>query len=322
MSGGVIKQSVHVLGSLISSMQSVCHQAVQVSNRVEKKRKVKARAHTHKRHNGEPSPVIPHIFHLLEYTIYKSPNMAAKIPAAPATAVLGLNALASLFLVVELPPVVGVFPMLPGFVTLPAQTYLPLMTLLEPWMALNVAQDFVMSAEDWRLNAPRLSLSAGRVTLLVRVLVGCIMIAMGDERSGSVVNLLSEVAVEVKGSGNGLDSREGHLGQLGVVLDLETTVDDLEDREGDVGQLGVCVNGQSTTNAGQVWSEDGGHGVFVETKGSSDVVQGRNGHAWACAEGQVLGSLQVGKAGGETVTIALQGEGLGDAGDLEADVLE
>lgn len=42
----------------------------------------------------------------------------------------------------------------------------------------------------------------------------------------------------------------------------------------------------------------------------------------AAAEGQVGGRDEVGEAGGEAVTVALQDQRLGDVGDLEADVLE
>jgi hypothetical protein len=95
------------------------------------------------------------------------PKTAAITPAKPTAAVPGYKFPPSLFLVdeaVELVPV-GVLPMLPGADWLPAQTNLPLMTLLAPVSALNVVQSEEISPEDWMLNAPRLSLRAGRVTL-------------------------------------------------------------------------------------------------------------------------------------------------------------
>jgi hypothetical protein len=79
---------------------------------------------------------------------YMIPKMAARTPVRPTAAVPGWKLCASLFFEVEVPPVVGVLPMLPGVDWLPAHTNLPLMTLLEPFSALKVEQELVMSAED------------------------------------------------------------------------------------------------------------------------------------------------------------------------------
>lgn len=71
---------------------------------------------------------------------------------------------ASLFLVDEA-VLDGLELALPGLATLPTHWYLPLMTLLAPVSALNVAQSVVRSPVDWMLKAPRLSLRAGSETL-------------------------------------------------------------------------------------------------------------------------------------------------------------
>jgi hypothetical protein len=97
--------------------------------------------------------------------VYKIPKMAARTPVKPTAAVPGWKLTASLFLVEVEPDPVGVLPMLPGVDWLPAQTNLPLITLLAPFSPLKVLQELVISAEDWMLNAPRLSLRAARVTL-------------------------------------------------------------------------------------------------------------------------------------------------------------
>lgn len=56
-------------------------------------------------------------------------------------------------------------PSLEGLDCSPAQVNLPLITPSDPERALKVEQLESMSAEDWRLKAPRMSLMAGRVTL-------------------------------------------------------------------------------------------------------------------------------------------------------------
>jgi len=95
--------------------------------------------------------------------IYKRPNKAAIAPESPSAAVLIRRSPASLFLVAEA-EAVEFRP--PTEAWDPAQVNLPLMTLLEPFSALKVEQELVMSENDWMLKAPRLSLSAGSVTLV------------------------------------------------------------------------------------------------------------------------------------------------------------
>lgn len=65
----------------------------------------------------------------------------------------------------ELPVLDGVEPCPDGLACSPAQVKVPLMTLLLPARDWKVEQSSVMSAEDWRLKAPRTSLRDGRVTL-------------------------------------------------------------------------------------------------------------------------------------------------------------
>lgn len=134
-------------------------------------------------------------------------------------------------------------------------------------------------------------------------------------------NLLGEVSVHVGGTTNSLKSWEDDGGQEGVVLDLKTTGDSLEGNHCHVGQQGVGVDSQGTSDGSQVWCGKTSDGVLVETERSTDVVQRWNGQGWDVAEGQVLGAHQVGEAGSETVTVGLQDQGLGDVGNLEADVL-
>lgn len=48
-------------------------------------------------------------------------------------------------------------PVPPGFDSSPLQVYVPLITLLLPESELKWLQALLMSAEDWRLKAPRTS---------------------------------------------------------------------------------------------------------------------------------------------------------------------
>lgn len=226
--------------------------------------------------------------------------------------------LASLFLVdvddEDVPD--GVVPAAPGLFWSPAHVNLPLMTLLDPDSALKVLQSEVISAELWRLKAPRQSWREGKVTLE--------RVSTWTREGEAVQYLLREVAIEVKGTANRLETGEavGHVIELGVVLDLQTTVDGVEGRHRDVGQLRVANKGKSATNQSEVGSAQALEAVLIETQRTRNIGQGRDRDRWAVTERQVLGRLEVGERGLKTVAIARDGQGLRDVGHLHAHGLQ
>lgn len=65
-------------------------------------------------------------------------------------------------------------------------------------------------------------------------------------------NLLGEVAVEVKRTNDGPESREVQAtGQRRVLLNLETTADLAEDRERNAAKLGIVDDGNVLVDAGE-----------------------------------------------------------------------
>ena len=239
--------------------------------------------------------------------------MAARTPDRPRAAGVKPMWLAAPEELEPLPPVAVVLA-LPGLVREPLHWYLPLMTSDGPCMSLNTSQELVMSAVDWRLKAPRLSLRAGRETLIyVRR-----MYMLGEKEDYS----RGEVSVHVGGTSDGGQSWEGDLLKNGVVLDLDTTGDLLEQRHGDVGQLWVGVDGEGAANGGQVRAGKVLEAALVETKGAAGVGEGWDRDAWDITEGDVGSSDQVGERKLQLVTVRLDIDGTSQVGDLEADVLE
>ena len=98
--------------------------------------------------------------------IYRE-SMAARTPDRPSAAGVKPMWLAAPDEELPLPPLAVVLA-LPGLVSEPRHWYLPLMTSDGPCMSSKTLQELLMSAVDWRLNAPRLSLRAGRETLVRR----------------------------------------------------------------------------------------------------------------------------------------------------------
>ena len=145
-----------------------------------------------------------------------------------------------------------------------------------------------------------------------------------DTRIQRRVVSLCEVAKEGEGTTNCLERGETvtQIIQNGVVLDLETTVDDLEIGHGNVRQLTVADEGESASNEGEVGSAQRLERVLIETQGAGDVGQRRDRDGLAVTEGQVLRAPEIRQGRLEAVAVAGNSHGLGDARDLHADVLQ
>lgn len=136
-------------------------------------------------------------------------------------------------------------------------------------------------------------------------------------------NILSEVAVEVESTADLLEATETvDLLQLGVVGNLETTLDGGEFREGDVGQLGVGDERKGSSNAGQVGSGEVFEGVAVEAERAV-----KGGKRWqrdgrAVVKRHVESPDQVGEGDLEAASVALKSQSSRDIAELGLNLVE
>lgn len=118
-------------------------------------------------------------------------------------------------------------------------------------------------------------------------------------------NLLSKVTAEVKGTSDFLKFRNTlDLLELGVVGNLEGTIDLLQHWQGDIGESRVVVENEGRPDVGEVRSKERLHVVGVESKATGDALKRRQGNAADITEGHVLGFLQVGEGDLQLLVVA------------------
>lgn len=132
-----------------------------------------------------------------------------------------------------------------------------------------------------------------------------------------------EVTVEVNGTTNRLDLREAEDGlELGVVSDLEATVDLGQLREGDVGELLVGDNGERATELLELRTFDTLDGVVDEAKRGVDVGQVWQVDVGDIAEGDVVGPDELRERCGDLLGVEGDVKRVGNGLDVDIDLLE
>lgn len=199
----------------------------------------------------------------------------------------------------------------------PRQVKEPLMTELSLycWNSEQASSRFWL---DWRLKAPRTSLSLGKSALKM-LLDNCAVL----DRNGRENLRVNGITVHVEGTTNGLELGEGaNVGELGVVLDGKTATDSGELGERDVGNGLVAGDGESGTDVSQVGETEALEEVAAEEKGVVD--GGERGHAdgRGVVDLNGLAPLQVGEGGGDVAAVGVDPEGLADIAELHGDVVK
>ena len=139
----------------------------------------------------------------------------------------------------------------------------------------------------------------------------------------SFSDLLAEVAVEVEGTADGLETREAIDGlQSSVVGKLKTTTNGLELRHGDVSQILVADESKSLANEGEVRRGERLKEVGVESHRAIDRGERWDADLGDVAEGHVVGPLKVGEDCAHVAAVGLEDEGVGDVAELHVDVVE
>ncbi len=135
-------------------------------------------------------------------------------------------------------------------------------------------------------------------------------------------DVLSEVTRDVD-STSGLELWETiNVHELGAVRNEETSTDGGQHWHRDVGQLGITDVSDITTNIGQVWCHDRLHVGSVNTERGVDGLKGWNGELGDVADGHVVGPDQVWKLEVQVKAVVVDGQSLGDVGDLGGDGAE
>jgi hypothetical protein len=133
-------------------------------------------------------------------------------------------------------------------------------------------------------------------------------------------NLRGEVAGHVNGTSGGKLGEASDVNESRVVGDLEGSTDGLQDRDGNVGQVVVGDKGKISSDTGKVWCVDILHVATVETHGTVDGNEGWDADGRDVSHGHVEGPDQVGELNGKVGAVGVQGGG--DVANLGADQSE
>ena len=132
-----------------------------------------------------------------------------------------------------------------------------------------------------------------------------------------------EVAVEVKGTADGLEVREAaDVVEVGVVGKLETTADSLELRHGHVGEVLVADEREGAANSGEVGRTHAAEEVAVETERAVERGERWDADRRDVAEGHVESPLKVGELSSNVAAVGLNVEGGRNVTELHADHLK
>lgn len=134
---------------------------------------------------------------------------------------------------------------------------------------------------------------------------------------------LLEGTGQVNGSSDNTESSESvNSGELGVVGKLEGSSDSLEGIGGDLLELRARDQGERLSNGGELREISSAEGVVDEGSRAVDLLELGEVDVTSITNGDVVGPLEVGEGGVDTLSVGLNKQQVGDLGQGNVDATE